>query len=115
MTNPVRSQRESVNSVAAPPESASWELQRFIAEFDLWAERDDRARGLELPVLLWVQSRMDDPYLDVRRDGQIDNLWYGPIVGTVSDDGYVAVGSYFIFEAQKLVRCNSFSTLGFPV
>ena len=101
--------------MAAPPEGANWVLERFVSEFDLWVTRDDRAHGLELPVLLWIQSRMDDPYLDVRRDGQIENLWYGPIAGTVSDDGYVAVGSYFIFESSKLVRCNSFSTLSFPV
>ncbi len=101
--------------MVGPLDRAGWTLERFINEFDLWAERDERGRALELPVLLWVQSRMDDPYLGVRRDGQIDNLWFGPIPGTAGDDGYVAVGSYFVFEAQKLVRCNSYVTLSFPI
>jgi hypothetical protein len=31
------------------------------------------------------------------------------------DAGRVVVCSYWIFESQHLVRCNSFATLGLPL
>lgn len=102
--------------MAPSPGSASWALEHFIEELDLWIDREPDVGDLRLPVLAWIQSRMDDPYLgDVRRDEQIDNLWFGVIPDTPAPEGRVAVGSYFIFESQKLVRCNSFALLSPPI
>jgi hypothetical protein len=86
-----------------------------VEELDLWLEREKHADDLRIPVLVWIQSRMDDPYLDVRREGPPDNLWYGQIPNTRCDDGRVAVGSYFVFEVTKLVRCNSLALLSPPI
>jgi hypothetical protein len=102
--------------VSPSPGSGTWQLERFLLELDLWIEREpDLGDDARLPVLAWVQSRMDDPYLDVRREEQIDNLWYGVIPHAPAPGGRVAVGSYFVFETQKLVRCNSFALLHPPV
>jgi hypothetical protein len=101
--------------VSAPPNNPVWKLERFVEELDLWLAREEHSADHEAPVLVWIQSRMDDPYLHVSREGWIDNLWYGRIPGTVGPDGRVAVGSYFIFEAEKLVKCNSFALLSPPI
>lgn len=98
----------------APVEDSPWRLEGFLKEFDLWVERDPHADRFRLPVLSWIQSRMDDPYLDVQREAGFDNLWFGPIHTTLGVDGLVVAGSYFVFEQQRLLRCNSFSTLSFP-
>ncbi len=115
MTTLRRLRNGSESSVSAPPGSPVWALQRFLHELDLWQAREGLGDDLRIAVLVWIQSRMDDPYLNVYREGQIDNLWYGQIPGTQDGNGRVAVGSYFIFEAEKLVRCNSFALLSPPI
>jgi hypothetical protein len=94
-----------------------WRLEGFQEQFDLWAERDELLsdQDLRLIILAWAHSRMDDPYRDVSRDPQVDNLWFGAIPGTDMAGGRVATGSYFVFESHRLVKCNSFAILTRPV
>jgi hypothetical protein len=68
-----------------PPAEKRWTLQRFEHEFDLWVERDNPSDDIRIFVLQWVQGRMDDPYLEVFRSPEIENLWYGPI----TENGYL--------------------------
>lgn len=99
----------------SPGSPTSRTLERFLHELDLWIDREPKLGDLRLPVLAWIQGRMDNPYVGVRREEQIDNVWFGAIPGTETVDGEVAVGSYFVFESKKLVRCNSFSLLSPPI
>lgn len=108
---------ESENFVSVSPTERSWQLEGFEQQFDLWAAREDLLsnQDLRLIVLSWAHSRMDDPYRDVSRDPQVDNLWFGAIPGTDMPGWRVATGSYFIFESRRLVRCNSFAILTRPI
>lgn len=94
---------------------SAWALERFLLEFDLWYEREKPPDDVHMLVLAWIQGRMDDPYRGARREPLVDNLWLGTIPGTVDARQRVVVGSYFVFETSKLVRCNSFATLSLPI
>jgi hypothetical protein len=103
--------------VSPSPNNPVWKLEEFDERLDIWLAGDGHAADPEtrILVLAWIQSRMDDPYAGVRRDGRIDNLWYGKVPDTQRDDGQVVVGMYFIFEAKKIVKCDSFSFLSPPI
>jgi hypothetical protein len=92
-----------------------WTLERFEQEFDAWCAREYLSDELRIRVLLWIQSRMDDPYRGVSRDQSFENLWFGAIPGTDRPDSRAATGSYFVFESTRVVRCNSFSILQRPI
>ncbi|HEU0129656.1 MAG TPA: hypothetical protein VFQ85_01530 [Mycobacteriales bacterium] len=50
----------------------------------------------------------------MRREPGFPNLWYGPVPGT--DDGETVVQcAYWILEAARTVRCDSFATLSRPL
>lgn len=101
--------------MSVPHSNPTWTLEHFVEQLDLWIEREEQAADLQGPVLAWIQSRMDDPYLDVEREDGFDNLWWGRIPKTETSDGLVAIGSYFIFESEKRVECNSFSLISLPL
>lgn len=69
---------------------------------------------LRWAALAWIMNRHVDPYQGVRRDSEWENLWFGPIPGTIHD-GQVVCCSYWIEEQTHTVRCNLFSTLSTPV
>jgi hypothetical protein len=103
--------------VSPSPNKPVWKLVEFDERLDSWLAGDGHAADYEtrVRVLEWIQSRMDDPYYGVDRDGRIDNLWYGRVPRTQRDDGQVVVGTYFIFEAKKIVKGNSFAFLSPPI
>lgn len=41
---------------------ALWTLDRFLDEFDLWAERERPGPDLRVVVVDWILTRQDDPY-----------------------------------------------------
>lgn len=94
---------------------ALWRLERFLSEFDTWAEREDPTVDLRVLVSEWMVGRQDDPYRGVRREPQFENLWWGHVPGSDDGTGRVVVCSYWIVESEHLVRCNSFATLGLPL
>jgi hypothetical protein len=96
-------------------EGALWRLERFLTEFDLWTEREHPGDDLRVIVTEWVVGRQDDPYRGVRREPGFENLWFGAVPGSDDGAGRVVVCSYWIVEAQHLLRCNSFATLGLPL
>jgi hypothetical protein len=95
--------------------SPPWQLRRFTEELDSWSERESPADDLLLVILPWILSRIEDPYVGVRREAGFENLWFGAVPGTDDGAGRVVCCSYWIFDAQRTVRCNSFCTLHLPL
>jgi hypothetical protein len=94
---------------------APWHLEGFEEQLDAWAERESSPDDLKLIVMAWLLSRMDSPYVGVRREPGFPNLWFGPVPGSEDGVGRVVCCSYWIFEERHLVRCNSFATLNLPI
>ncbi|MDN5916948.1 MAG: hypothetical protein L0I76_17890 [Pseudonocardia sp.] len=92
-----------------------WRLERFIDELDAWILREDPSEDISLIVLPWIMSRTDDPYLGVRREQTLDNLWFGAIPGSEDGNGQVVACSYWLFERERVVRCNSIASLSLPL
>lgn len=57
---------------------------------------------------------MDDPYRNVRRGPDFQNLWFGAVPNTMNSDGQVVTCSYWILEGEHAVRCDSIVTLSPP-
>ncbi|MDQ1648783.1 MAG: hypothetical protein QOG60_840 [Frankiaceae bacterium] len=66
-------------------------------------------------VTAWILTRYTDPYQGVRRGPGSDNLWFGKIPRAVDLDDKQVVCSCFIFERVRVVRCNDFASLSWPV
>jgi hypothetical protein len=95
-------------------EREAWTLEDFEPRLDQWIEMEKPSDNLRILVTAWVLSRFDDPYAGVRREPDFDNLWFGPVPGSLQE-GRVVVCSYWIFEASRTVRCDSIATLNLPV
>lgn len=92
-----------------------WVPEGFEACLQTW---DDVARppdDLRSWVVEWIFTRLDDPYLGVRREAGFPNLWWGVVPGTLHGDGMVVACSYWVVEASHVVRCESLASLSFPV
>lgn len=88
-------------------------LSDFNEWVDRWIQLDSPDVELRLAVRAWLLSRLEDPYLGMKREPGFDNLWSCAIPGTRRDWTAVAC-SYFIFESTGTVRCNSLVTLSWP-
>ena len=97
------------------PDPALWRLERFLSGLDAWDGREEPGDDLRLLVTAWIVGRQDDPYRGVRREPHFENLWYGVVPDSNDEVGRVVVCSYWIFESEHLIRCNSFATLGLPI
>jgi hypothetical protein len=64
--------------------------------------------------LSWLFTRLEDPYVGVRREPTFDNLWFGAVPGSIRA-GTVVACSYWIFESSRTVRCDSIATLSLPL
>jgi hypothetical protein len=93
----------------------AWTLEGFGEGLDRWAESEDPNADLRLVVTSWVLSRFDDPYQGVRRERGFSNLWFGVVPNTLHDGGKVVVCSYWVKEAEHIVRCDNFGTLNLPI
>lgn len=91
-----------------------WELEGFLDGLDAWIAQETTDGTLRIVVTEWVLGRVNDPYQGVQREPGFPNLWFGVVPGSWRD-GEVVVCSYFIFEEQHIVRCDSFATLALPI
>lgn len=99
-----------------PDANSGWELEGFFERIDAWEEIQDPATvpDLRYHIFNWLLGRAEDPYQGVARQPGFDNLWQGFIPRT-HHRKCVVVGSYFIFERDRRIVCNSIATLGWPV
>lgn len=96
------------------PSSGRWALTNFLDQLDRWIAQEEPSEYVRVTVTAWILTRCDDPYQGVRRERRFANLWYGPVPG--SDEGDTVVQcAYWIEEADRIVRCDSFATLSRPV
>jgi hypothetical protein len=63
----------------------------------------------------WIRSREADPFQGVRLVPGFDNLMFGIIPGTMDDDGRVVTCSYWVYRADRILRCDMISTASWPV
>lgn len=98
-----------------PDSSRPWFLENFLERLDQWVELEGPPEQIRLAATAWIMTRLDDPYLGVRREPGFDNLWFGPIPETQHGDGLVAACSYWIFEREHRLRCDSFASLTRPL
>ena len=56
-----------------------------------------------------------DPYQGVRREAGFDNLWFGAVPRSGHGDGLAVMCAYWIFESTRVVRYDSFASLGQPI
>jgi hypothetical protein len=94
--------------------SRLWSLENFGDRLDAWAEGQQPDDDLRVIVTAWALSRMDDPYQGVRREPQFENYWFGTVPDSLRGD-HVVTCAYWIFERERIVRCDSFATLGLPL
>jgi hypothetical protein len=60
----------------------AWLLRGFQERLDEWIDLEHPEDWLRVIVVNWVLSRIDDPYVGMRREGGFANLWFGVIPGT---------------------------------
>lgn len=95
-----------------------WDLREFDERFDAWAARDSPSPDLRLVVYQWIFSRREDPYEGAKREPGFPNLWSVQVKGSAMgrpSDLKVVLCSYWIYEADRLVECDNFSILSYPM
>lgn len=92
-----------------------YRLDGFLEAFDAWVHLEVPSTDLRIAVLAWVQSRSEKPYEGMRREVDFENLWFGTVPQTAHGSGQVVVCSYWIFERERLLRCDQFATLNAPI
>lgn len=95
------------------PSSGAWVLQEFIPRLDSWIAQESPAESLRFQALAWIFTRYDDPYRGASRAEGFDNLWFAKVPETLSD-GRMLTCSYFIFERERRVLCDTFAVLSVP-
>ena len=90
-----------------------WTLIDFEYHLDIWIRNFDPTQELINEVGAWILSRFDDPYQGMRREPGFENLWYGPVPGTMRGGEQVTC-SYMIVESAHTVHCRSIATLSVP-
>lgn len=93
-----------------------WQLEGFLPLFDAWVAHEGLEEYGDLPliVLSWIHSRSRTPYLGVKRDPEIENLWVGKVPGSADNLGRAVLCSYFIYETTSTVRCATLGWLTGP-
>lgn len=93
-----------------------WQLEGFLELFDQWiaVEGLEEYGDLPLIVLNWVHARARNPYAGVRREPDLENLWWGKIPESADNRGRVVVCSYFIYESESRIQCATFGWLTGP-
>lgn len=96
------------------PVEGQWQLVGFGESLDEWIEQESPPDWLRLLVTSWVLSRIEDPYVSVRRQAVAPNLWFGVVPGSSHRPSLVVTCSYWVEETAHLVRCDRISTLSAP-
>lgn len=97
------------------PDPGRWEFRNFIECLDQWVTERQPDDDLRLIVTQWVMARHDDPYEGVRRAEGIPNLWFARIRDTYRPDGTMVTCTYWIFEEERIVRCDRIQPLSLPI
>ncbi len=92
----------------------NWRLEAFEERLDAWIALEEPDDDLRLEVTAWVLTRFSSPYTGVRRAQGFDNLWFGAVPHS-EVRGEVVTCSYWIFEREALLRCDSIATLSLPI
>lgn len=87
-----------------------WKLRDFEFYLDLWISQESPDQDVLNQVLVWMQSRMDDPFEGVQREENFPNMWWAWIPRT-SYQGTAVLCSYFVFAETREVHCKSLATL----
>jgi hypothetical protein len=85
-----------------------------VPALDRWIELSEPDQDLRLVVTDWVLSRAQHPYRAVRRETGFDNLWYGTVPQSRHGDDLAVMCSYWIYERERLIRCESIASLALP-
>lgn len=91
-----------------------WRLERFDDGLSSWIASHSPQQSIRLAVVSWVCTLYDDPYRARRQLDVGQNYWWARVPGTFHDEHQVVCG-YWIFEAERTVRCDSFATLSVPL
>lgn len=96
-------------------EESPWRLEGFEDALDRWIDQEKPSIDLSIVVTAWIFTRREHPYAGVRREAAFENLWFGAVPGTIHDATSVVACSYWIFESERRIRCDSFPTLSLPL
>lgn len=91
-----------------------WRLARIEERFEEWVGLEQPADWQRVLVLNWLLGRIDDPYEGLRGEPGFDNLWFGVVPDSLSENGTVVACSFWIEEQAHVVRCDRISTLSWP-
>lgn len=91
-----------------------WTLEGFEPLIADWITRDNPAGPVRECVLMWLFTRLEDPYRGVTRDGDLPSLWYCTIPGSRLG-GRAVVCSYMISERQRTVVGKTLASLNEPI
>jgi len=92
-----------------------WKLEGFEEALDRWIATETPDQSLRIVVTQWVLTRFDDPYIGVWRADGFENLWFGTVPTSLHGDDMVVTCSYWIYEGEHRVRCDSIATLSLPI
>lgn|GEM_PF-1960202 len=95
-----------------------WTLIGFNERFDAWVAREDPSADLRFVVYQWIFSRMEDPYEGARREPGKPNLWWVQVRGATTGrpgDIKVVLCSFWIYEVERMVECDTFSIVSYPL
>jgi hypothetical protein len=92
-----------------------WRLAGFSDRLDEWISLEAPPDWLRVLVGNWVLSRIEDPYGGLRRQPDFDNLWFGVVPGSVTEEGTAVACSLWIYERAHAVRCDRIATLSWPI
>jgi hypothetical protein len=98
-----------------PDAGRLWELEGFLDRLDAWNKLESPPDSLRRLVTTWIMSRSENPYQGVRREPAFPNLWFGAVPRSEHGPGMIVACSYWIYETQHVVRCDSFASLSLPV
>jgi hypothetical protein len=95
-------------------EPTLWRIERFYDRLASWSQSQEPDRHLVAIVEEWIETRADTPHEGAMRNLDFPNLWVARIRHTYQA-GSAVFCSFWIFEEERLVRCDNFATLSLPL
>ncbi|MFI5895613.1 hypothetical protein ACIA5D_36515 [Actinoplanes sp. NPDC051513] len=90
-----------------------WNLDRFPQRLALWRDREQPPAEVLAVVEEWIPTRRFDPRRGAQLERAEDDFWWARVPGS-HYDGQIVICSYWIVAADRVVRCDLFSTLSWP-
>jgi hypothetical protein len=85
-------------------------IEGFGDVFDAWEAAENPSEALRETVLLWLAQCDDEPYVGMKRAPGALNRWWAPIPGMEDAEGNYMLCCYFIFDEERIVRCEKIAT-----